>query len=299
MWFRNLQIYRLADDWQWTIERFAEQLAHAAFRPCGALDMQSQGWVPPRGETGEFLLGINRHWLLALGTEQKLLPTSVVRQYAQTRIAELEAAQGYKVGKRQAREIHEHITAELLPRALARRRLTYAWIDGTSRWLGIDAASPAKAEAVIDQLKLTLDDLPLKLFRTRKAPATAMTAWLADGEAPAGFSIDRDCELRALGEEKSVVRYVRHPLDNLEIRHHLEAGKSATRLALTWRDRISFVLTENLQIKRLAFLDSLKESAEQHTERGDDAFETDFALMSGELPLLLADLSAALDGEAD
>jgi recombination associated protein RdgC len=163
----------------------------------------------------------------------------------------------------------------------------------------IDAASPAKAEEVLEHLKLTLDDLPLKLFRTRSAPGTAMTGWLAGQEAPAGFTIDRDCELRAAGEEKAVVRYVRHPLDGDEIGKHITAGKAVTRLALTWRDRISFVLTEQLQVKRLAFLDVLKEDAERQVEGGDDLFEANFALMSGELPQLLSDLAAALDGEAE
>src|SRR5512145_2071541 len=118
-----------------------------------------------------------------------------------------------------------------------------------------------------------------------------MTGWLASGEAPAGFSIDRDCELRAAGEEKAVVRYVRHPLDGDEIGGHITSGKAVTRLALTWRDRISFVLTEQLQIKRLAFLDVLKEDAERQADNGDDLFEANFALMSGELPQLLADLA--------
>jgi recombination associated protein RdgC len=299
MWFRNLQIYRLGDDWNWDAARLSEKLAHAAFQPCGGFDMQSRGWVPPRGEEGELLVAVNRQWLIALGLEQKLLPGSVIRQYTQSRLAELEAKQGFKPGRAQARDTREQVTAELLPRALVLRRLVYAWIDPVNRWLVIDAASPAKAEQVLEHLKLTLDDLPLKLLRTRTAPGTAMTGWLAGNEAPAGFTIDRDCELRAAGEDKAVVRYVRHPLDGNEIGQHIAAGKAATRLALTWRDRISFVLTEQLQVKRLAFLDVLKEDAERQADGGEDIFETNFALMSGELPQLLADLTSALDGEAE
>ncbi len=152
---------------------------------------------------------------------------------------------------------------------------------------------------MLEHLKGTLDDLPLRLLRTRTAPGTAMTGWLAGNEAPAGFSIDRDCELSAAGEDKAVVRYVRHPLDGEEIGRHIATGKAVTRLAMTWRDRISFVLTEQLQVKRLAFLDILKEEAERQVEGGGELFEADFALMSGELAPLMADLAAALDGEAE
>jgi len=299
MWFRNLQIYRLGDEWQWTAAHLGEKLAQAGFHACGAFDMESRGWVPPRGEEGELLVAVNRQWLIALGVEQKLLPAGVIRQYTQARLAELEIAQGFKPGRAQARELREQVTAELLPRAFVKRRLVYVWIDPVNRWLIVDAASPAKAEEVLEHLKKTLDDLPLKLFRTRSAPGTAMTGWLAGNEAPAGFTIDRDCELCAPGEDKAVVRYVRHALDGEEIGRHIAAGKAVSRLGLTWRDRISFVLTEQLQVKRLAFLDILREQAERHAEGGEDMFEADFVLMSGELAPLLADLAQALDGEAE
>ncbi len=125
-----------------------------------------------------------------------------------------------------------------------------------------------------------------------------MTAWLAADEAPAGFTIDRDCELRAPTEDKATVRYVRHALEAKQIGAHIEAGKQATRLALTWNDRLSFVLHENLQVKRLAFLDLLKEEAEQQAQNADEQFDADFAIMSGEFSRFLPDLVEALGGEA-
>ncbi len=117
MWFRNLQIYRLGDDWKWDAARLSEKLAQSGFQACGAFDMQSRGWVPPRGEEGELLVAVNRQWLIALGVEQKLLPAAVIRQYTQARVAELEAKQGFKAGRAQARDLREQVTAELLPRA--------------------------------------------------------------------------------------------------------------------------------------------------------------------------------------
>ena len=125
-----------------------------------------------------------------------------------------------------------------------------------------------------------------------------MTGWLAGGEAPPGFTIDRELELRSIDEGKATVRYVRHDLEGDEIRAHIAAGKSATRLGMTWNDKISFVLTEQLQIKRLAFLDILKEEAESQAETSEELFDLDFTLMTGELARLLADLVEALGGES-
>lgn len=299
MWFRNLQIFRLGADWTYDAEALARLLDRGRFQACGASDRAARGWVPPRGEDGDMVFAVDRQHLIALGIEQKLLPAAVVRQYAQARLAAIEAAQGHKPGRRQAREVFDQVEAELLPRALVKRGLVYAWIDPVHRWLLVDAAASARADEVVEQLKLSLGELPLALLRTRLAPGTAMTQWLAAGEAPGRFLIDRDCELRAAAEERAVVRYVRHNLDSAEVRAHVASGKTATRLALTWNERVSLVLTEQLQVKRLAFLDLLKEEVERGAEGGDDLFAANFALMCGEVARLLDDLVAALGGEGD
>lgn len=300
MWFRNLRVFRLADEWTYDTAGLEAKLAQARFAPCGASDMLSQGWVPPRGVEGEFVFALGRQQLIALGTEQKLLPASVVRQYVQARLEALEASQGYKPGRGQAREVREQVTAELLPRAFVKRHLTYVWVDPANRWLAVDVASAAKADDVLEQIKRALDDLPLLPLRTVLSPTTAMTQWLAAGEPASGFTIDRDCELRSGREDKATVRYSKHLLDANEVKHHLEAGMRATRLALTWDARISLVLCEDMHVKRLAFLDLLQEQSEQSAgSEGADAFEADFAIMTGELARFLPQLVEALGGLAE
>ena len=65
---------------------------------------------------------------------------------------------------------------------------------------------------------------------------------------------------------------------------------------MTWADRVSFVLTDTLVVKRVAPLDVLKEDNESATMNEDERFDSDFALMSGELAKLMADLVEALGG---
>jgi recombination associated protein RdgC len=299
MWFRNLQIFRLTSDWAYGAEALSAALHKGLFHGCGATDRVARGWVPPRDEPEELVFSVDRQQLIVLGVEQKLLPASVVRQYAQARLVGIEAAQGYKPGRKQAREVFDQVEAELLPRAFVKRGLTYVWIDPVNRWLLVDASSSTRADEVMEHLKLSLGELPVILVKTQLSPATAMTQWLAAGEAPGSFTIDRDCELRAMAEERAAVRYVRHNLDSDEVRSHIAGGKSATRLALTWNDRVSFVLTEQLQIKRLAFLDLLKEDAERQAENADDLFAANFTLMCGELAQLLGHLLEVLGGESE
>jgi len=299
MWFRNLQLYRLPAPWNITADALEQQLASRRFQSCGSQDMETRGWASPCGDD-RLVHRVGDQWLIALGVEQRLLPAAVVKQEAEERAEDIAAQQGFKPGRKQMRELREQITQEFLPRAFTRRRKVFAWIDPVRGWLAVDAASRKRAEDVLETLRDALDTLPLALLRTQRSPASAMADWLAGGDAPAGFTIDQDCELRSLTEDKAAVRYVRHALDGEEVRGHLEAGKLPTRLALTFDDRLSFVLTETLEIKRLDFLDVVKERVED--AGADDAqalFDASFALMTAELARLLPALLDALGGELE
>ncbi len=115
-----------------------------------------------------------------------------------------------------------------------------------------------------------------------------MTDWLSTDIAPTGFTVDQEIELQSGAESKATVRYVRHPLDAEDLRRHISGGKRCTRLAMTWNDRVSFVLTDSLAIKRVAPLDVIKEQADNTVSDEDERFDSDFTLMAGELAGMLA-----------
>jgi recombination associated protein RdgC len=64
---------------------------------------------------------------------------------------------------------------------------------------------------------------------------------------------------------------------------------------MTWNGRVSFVLTEALTLKKIKLLDVVLEGTPE--PQGDDGFDADVALSTGELRLLIPDLLAALGGE--
>jgi recombination associated protein RdgC len=295
MWFKNLQIYRLPAPWKFDIAQLNSQLATQAFQPCSNSEMQSQGWVAPR-EHGELAHSVNRQLLLQLTTERKLLPNSVINQVAKARALEVEEQQGFKPGRKLLKEIKEQVSEELLPRAFSIQRSTFVWIDPVNGWLVIDASSPTRSDEVLKLLLKCCEPLPLEMLRVNLSPLSAMTDWLAGNEAPKGFTIDQDTELRSKAESKATVRYVRHALDPKEIASHIASGKQCTKLALTWADKVSFVLTENLTLKRVQALEVLTEQAGAQDE--DERLDGDFALMCGELNQLFAELVVSLGGEA-
>lgn len=296
MWFKNIQAYRLAAGWAMTPGSLEAELSKQPLMPCTGMSLMSRGWVPPAGDAG-LVASQGKHLMIALGVEQKLLPSSVIKEEAKLRAIALEAQQGYKPGKKQIRDLQERITAELLPRAFAKRRVTRAWIDPVDRWVVVDAASPARAEEVLEHLRNTLGELPVTRLETELSPGGAMTQWLTVGDAPGQFALDSEAELKGTGEEAATVRYLRHDLSVKEIREHISSGKFATRVGLLWKDRLSLLLVEPFQIKRVKSLAMEAGGDEAAGVNPADQFEADFALMTGEFSALLKDLTVALGGE--
>ena len=295
MFFRNLQLYRLPANWDMTADRLAEKLGRLMFRPCGSQDLATQGWISPVQD--QLVFSVDGQWMISLCVETRILPASVINQETEERAKKFETQQGFKPGRKQTKEIKECVLIDLLPKAFTRRRKVYAWIDPKAGYLAVDSSSRSAAEPLIETLHKALDELPLKLINTERSPAASMTDWLAGGEAPDAFTIDQDGELRAVTDEASAVRYVHHSLEGHEIREHIASGKQVSKLALTFDDRLSFILTDKFEIKRLQPLDTLTESDSHDSLTREEQFQADFALMTGELRRLIPALIEALGGE--
>ena len=230
-------------------------------------------------------------------TETKSVPADVINRKASERCAEIEAGTGRKPGKKETRDIKDDIRLELLPMAFTKQSATMVWIDLAEKLLAIDASSQSRADEVVTLLVQTLPGFAARLINTKVSPVASMAEWLVSQEAPAGFSVDLECELKACDESKAVVKYGKHRLDIDEVKVHIQEGKMPTKLALTWNDRVSFVLTEGLQVKKLAFLDVVFDVINVGMTLDNDAFDADAAIATGELRKLIPDLLDALGGE--
>jgi len=296
MWFKNLRLFRLLSSWNETAESLNSALETQRFHAGSSQEKQSFGWVPT-GPDGTLVHAMEGQYLFTLRTEKKLLPSSVINQVANSRAADIEAEQGWRPGRRQMREIKENVTDELLPKAFSIFHDTRVWIDSQQRWLVIDAAAVNRADDVIALLAKTLDPFPIEPVYLETSPGSSMTDWLLKDEPPAGFTIDQEAELRASDDTRATVRFVRHTITPDDVQAHIQAGKRCTRLALTWADRLSFVLTDAFEIKRLAPLDILTEEASSQGTSDAEQFDADFALMTRELSAMFSELIDALGGE--
>ncbi|MEG2990176.1 MAG: recombination-associated protein RdgC [Citrobacter sp.] len=292
--FKNMIIYRLAESWQGDLQVLADALQKTVFTECGATQERSVGWVPPRGEQhGPLAESVAGQWVMRFMSESKMLPASVLNRRVNEKAAHIEATEGRKPGKKEKKDLKDEAKLDLLPMAFTKQGAMWVWIDPHARTLVLDTSAQGRADEVVTLLVEGLPGFALALLDTQTSPQAAMAHWLMTQEPPAGFTADRETELKAADESKAVVRYARHPLDIDEVRQHIEHGKMPTKLAMTWDDRVSFVLTEGLQIKNIALLDAVMDGQSQD----DGGFDTDVAIATGELSRLIPDLIEALGGE--
>lgn len=291
--FKNMIVYRMAAQWAGSLEQVEEALQKTPFMPCGATQEKSAGWVPPRGDAHGLLAeSVGGQWILRFMSESKMLPASVLNRKVQEKADAIEKEFGRKPGKKEKRDLKDEAKLDLLPMAFTKQSSMWVWIDPQAKLLVLDTGAQGKADEVVTLLVEGLKGFGVALLDTQTSAQAAMAHWLLTQEAPAGFSIDRECELKAADESKAVVRYVRHPLGIDEVKQHVEHGKLPTKLAMTWDDRVSFVLADSLQIKKIAFTDTVLDQA------GDEGgFDTDVAIATGELSKLIPDLIEALGGE--
>jgi recombination associated protein RdgC len=304
--FKSACFFRISPDFVLPSLDALEPVLHKArFIPCGPTQPESSGWVPPRGSKGEQLAElVGGHLLLKLCTEKRAVPSSAVKAAVDERVEKYKQETGNeRVPSKVKKEFKEEVLLDLLPRAFSKRSTTLIWLDPEHRMLVVDAGSLAAADRVVSSLLAALLEVPgggpaldLELVQTQESPAVSMAHWLSTREAPWRFTVDRDCELKAPDEQKATVRYSRHTLEIDEVAEHITAGKVPTQLALTWNERVSFVLTEAGQVRKLKLLDVVMEGVDK-PGKGEDGFDADAAILTGELSALIPDLLEALGGE--
>jgi len=307
--FKSACFFRVADDFQLPpLDAFERVLHKARFVPCGPTQPESTGWVAPRGNKSKVLAElVGGQLVLKLCTEKRAVPSSAIKAAVEERVERYKAETGNeRVPAKVKKEFKEEALQDLLPRAFSKRVTTLLWLDPKAKMLVVDAGSLAAADRIVSSLLAALLDVPgagpaldLQLVHTQTSPSASMSHWLSTREAPWRFTVDRDCELKSADEQKSVVRYARHTLEIDEVAEHIAAGKVPTQLALTWNERVSFVLTEAGQMRKLKMLDVVLKEAEDGKGKDDDNFDANAAILTGELSQLIPDLLEALGGEAE
>ena len=296
MFFRNLSLFRFNPSLKKSFDNIDDALVECALKPVGPLEQMSRGFVSPFGRDQPALSHrVGPALWLTLGGEDRLLPSSVINDEVQRKLAQLEQREGRKLGGRARKRLKEDVVHELLPRAFVRPSRLNASIDLAQGVVAVDTSSRKAAEGFLTELRHALGSFPALPLNAELSPRALLTGWIAGEPLPAGFALGDECELKDPVDGGAIVKCQRQELLGDEIRKHLESGKQVSRLALVFDDHVSFVLGEDLVLRKLKFLDGAVDQLE-NTERDSLNAELDarFALMSAELARLFTALEKAL-----
>lgn len=296
MLFRNLTLFRFPRSLQTEFTQIQDKLAPHALKPVGPLELSSHGFVSPFGRGHEALSHrVGDCLLLHLGGEDKILPAAVINDFLSEKLDAIREREGRNPGARERKRLKDEVLTDLLPRAFARPSRVPAYLDLDLGWLLVDSSSRKSAETVVSAIREALGSFPALPANAEASTRALLTGWLAGEGLPADFALGDECELRDPVDSGAIVKCRRQELDGEEIREHLRAGKQCFQLGLVFADRLSFVLGEDLVVRKLKFLELATEALEKDQEQSAEAeLDANFALMSGELRSLLERLETEL-----
>lgn len=289
---KNIALFKLTSDREMTASLLSDELGRFAFHECPATTQKTSGFSAPRSANGGLAEVVDGNYILRFTTEERPVPSDVIKRRVDEMAKRIENEYGRPPGRKVRKELKDNALLELLPKAFPRRSSVDIWINLEAKILAVGSTSTKKTDEIISALIKSVDGLTAQLIQTNVSPSVAMTKWLMDGEWPAGFSIDRDCELQATDESKCVIKYKRYSLDAPDVRQHTIAGRVPIKLGMTHSDRVSFNLTSGLGLKSIKLLDTSTDGSGH-----DDAFDANWAIYCGSVLPLIEGLIEALDGE--
>lgn len=136
MWFKQVQLFQLTDDFRYSPTTLIEKLEELLFQECLPSMPYGAGWVSPVDEDDAPLIQtMNDYTMICLQIEEKILPPVVIHQELAKKIKQIESSENRKVSQKEKYALKDEITAMLLPRAFSKLTRVYAYIDTKNRWL--------------------------------------------------------------------------------------------------------------------------------------------------------------------
>jgi recombination associated protein RdgC len=281
MWFKNAQIFQLKDTESLDTNELINKIPEFPLKECGSQEEFSFGWLPLIRNSEQWSLASDHCLLFRAGKEEKVLPSAVVREELETKVAEIELIEGRKVGRKEQSDMKEELVFTLRPKAFSKRTDIWAYIDLKAKILVLNSTNASMTEQLFKHLQTTLGSFPMTPLQAQVSPSSLMTDWLVKNEVPASLETGDECEIQDASEDKATIRFKSlEPLSE-DVTRHLQQGMAVKNLALRWSDKLSFVLHDDLTLRKIKFDDALKEAAFNDSQGGGlSDMDANFSLMS-------------------
>ena len=286
----SLNFFYFDEEWTIPATDLARRLDGHRLVPCGAFDMEKHGFVEVDKE-GHMALQIGGFILVNLAIESRVLPSSVIARLVEEKADQYRRQTGIDPGRVTLRKFKDEAVTELMPRSFTRTSVITGFIDRSRRRFCVLTGSRSQAERFVVSLRSVVEEAAIVPPASSFIPSRLMAEWVASGAAPDDIEIGMDCGMEArVGEGR--IRYINEDLSDAQVRENANTGFDVSSLGLTWKDRVDFVLTKGLGLKKIRFLETLPSEVAEDT--GPDTWYSDALHVCGELSGLLDSLETAL-----
>lgn len=292
--FKNARIYSLnAASSQDIYDLLESKINSKEFQPCSTMSLFSLGWVSPLEDEKSLVRDVKNSTMICMRIDEKIMPASVIKKMVKEEVKNTETVQDRKVGPREKLAIRENIIHEMLPKAFIKETKVHAYIDFDNHIIVVDAASAKQSEQLLSLLRATLGSLHVQPFALDTRPTTFMTGWLAgSGTIPLTIGLRESCVLKDPMEGGGKISCTNIDLEGDEVKKHLDAGKQADRLELSFNESMTFKLESDLALKSIKFTDDAKERYGDEAEDPTARFDADFFMLSTEISRIKTELEA-------
>ena len=304
MFFKNIFVFAFTRPFTTTNEELIDALTEHTFMPLGSTEMNRMGWSNSLGKGSAITTESSGNILFCARKEEKILPAPYVKECVDEQIEALESEQSRTATKKEREQFKEDVIFNMLPRAFSRTVDTHAYINTKENIIVVNTSSRVKAEDVLALLRKTLGTLPVTSISPEQSSDELMTEWVNSATTPNAFNGElfkagSEVYLSSLGDCSEVVSIKNMDLNCDEFRFHLENDMLVTKIALEFDDAMSFMLHDDLSIKRIKFADVIQEQNDDiDKEDVQGKLTADFTLMAGELNRMINDLHAEFNVKA-
>ena len=275
-----------------------DRLAETAKKPIGPQEMISQGFVKPLGEDGSLYVHQVMNYVgVSLCIEKRLLPASVLREALDEKIKKIEKAEDRSIKGKERTALKDATLQELIGKSFTTKERVNAYFDLATGTLVIDTTSKNKAEAVVSQIRRAMGSFPAVPLQINTSARQLMTSWIKGEALPTGLHLGEEAELHDPVEHGAVFKCSRQDLRSEEILHHITEGKQCVRIGLVSAQGLTFLLDENLCLRKIKFTDlTADQTAEvDHANNYAEEMDARFLVLTGLLEPLLKTIFTAFN----
>lgn len=290
MFPKQMTIFQLKD--QINFDGLALALPDFQIKEVGTQEEFSFGSSPLVRGSDVFSIISNECMLIRFSKEEKVLPSSVVREAVDRKVGEIELLEGRKVGRKEKSDIKDELIFSMRPKAFSKRSDVWMHIDSKVGVVAMYTTAASMIELASKQLQVILGSFPMVPVQTQCSPIKMMTYWLNKNLLPVLLETGDECEVKDNSEDNAKAKFKNLEPLSYDVTRHLEQGMVVSSLGLRWAENLNFVLHDDLTIRKIKFDDALKEAAFNDSEGGGKSdLDASFAISSLTIRNLLIEMA--------